>query len=85
VIAQQVIEDACEWAIMHGVAFRQVDNSARHCPFSIAPMTMKRNVYQHLCNVTPMVAKLINRVSEDHDFLQVSLGDVAKADPFLAI
>ncbi|GGQ04767.1 glutathione synthase [Shewanella litoralis] len=81
-IAQQVIEDTCEWAIMHGVAFRQADNSARHCPFSIAPMTMKLDVYQHLRNVTPMVAKLINRVSEDHDFLQASLSDVAKADPF---
>ena len=28
-------------AIMHGVAFRQADNTARHCPFSIAQMTME--------------------------------------------
>lgn len=81
-IPQQVIEDACEWAIMHGVAFRQADNTARHCPFSIAPMTMKRDVFEHLRKVTPLIAKLINKVSEDHDFLQSSLGDVAKADPF---
>ncbi|MCQ1058635.1 glutathione synthase [Photobacterium sp. ZSDE20] len=81
-LSQQIIEDACEWAIMHGVAFRQADNTARHCPFSIAPMTMEREVYDHLRKVTPLITKLISHVSEDHDFLQASLGDMAKADPF---
>ncbi|WP_422398578.1 glutathione synthase [Vibrio cyclitrophicus] len=81
-IPQQIIEDACEWAIMHGVAFRQSDNTARHCPFSIAPMTMEREVYDHLRRVTPLITKLISNVSEDHDFLQSSLSDMAQADPF---
>ncbi|GLS91049.1 glutathione synthase [Psychromonas marina] len=83
-IASQIIDGASEWAIMHGVAFRQADNTARHCPFSIAPMTMQRTVFEHLRSVTPLISKLINNVSEDHDFLQSSLGDVAKADPFFA-
>ncbi|ROS69617.1 glutathione synthase [Vibrio crassostreae] len=81
-IPQQVIEDACEWAIMHGVAFRQSDNTARHCPFSLAPMSIERKVFEHLLRVTPLITKLINNVSEDHDFLQSSLSDMAKADPF---
>ncbi|PMN97043.1 glutathione synthase [Vibrio splendidus] len=81
-IPQQIIEDACEWAIMNGVAFRQSNNTSRHCPFSIAPMTMEREVYEHLLKVTPLITKLINNVSEDHDFLQSSLSDMAKADPF---
>ncbi|UPR32171.1 glutathione synthase [Vibrio crassostreae] len=81
-ISQQVIEDACEWAIMHGVAFRQSDNTARHCPFSLAPMSIEREVFEHLLKVTPLITKLINNVSEDHDFLQSSLSDMAKADPF---
>ncbi len=81
-IPQQVIEDACEWAVMHGVAFRQKDNTARHCPFSIAPMTMERQVFEHIQKVTPLIAKLISHVSEDHDFLQSSLSDMSKADPF---
>ncbi|MGF1881311.1 glutathione synthase [Vibrio splendidus] len=81
-IPQQIIEDACEWALMHGVAFRQADNTARHCPFSLAPMTMERKVYEHLLKVTPLITKLISNVSEDYDFLQSSLSDVAKADPF---
>lgn len=81
-IPQQIIVDACEWALMHGVAFRQADNTARHCPFSLAPMTMERKVYEHLLKVTPLITKLISNVSEDHDFLQSSLSDMAKADPF---
>ena len=81
-ISQQVIEDICEWEIMHGVAFRQADNTARHVPFSIAPMTMERPVYEHLLVVTPLIAKLVSNVSEDHEFLQESLSDMAKADPF---
>ncbi len=82
VVAQQVIEDICEWAIMHGVAFRQADNTARHCPFSIAPMTIEREVYDHLRRVVPVLTKLITNVSEDYDFLQASLAGMAKADPF---
>ncbi|CDT76624.1 Glutathione synthetase [Vibrio coralliirubri] len=84
-IPQQVIEDACEWAIMHGVAFRQSNNTARHCPFSLAPMSIEREVFEHLLKVTPLITKLINNVSEDHDFLQSSLSDMAKADPFFGL
>ena len=83
-ISQTVIEDATEWAIMHGVAFRQANNAAKHCPFSIAPMSMKREVFQQLLQVTPIITKLINNIAEDHDFLQTSLIDTAKADPFFA-
>lgn len=81
-IPQKIIDDTSEWAIMHGVAFKTSDNKARHCPFSIAPMTMERETYQHLLKVTPLITKLISNVSEDHDFLQSSLSDMAKADPF---
>jgi len=81
-LAPQVLQDATEWALMHGVAFKQADNTARHCPFSIAPMTLQRDVYEHLLKVTPLLTKLISNVSEDHDFLQSSMRDMAKADPF---
>ncbi|MEZ9821015.1 glutathione synthase [Shewanella sp. 10N.286.45.A1] len=81
-LTNQVIAEATEWAIMHGVAFRQANNSASHCPFSIAPMTIERKIFEQLVKVTPIISKLINNVSEDHDFLQTSLQDVAKADPF---
>jgi len=81
-LSQQVIQDATEWMMMHGVAFKQADHSAKHCPFSIAPMTLQRDVYEHLLKVTPLLSKLISNVSEDHEFLQTNMRDMAKADPF---
>nr|WP_086939348.1 glutathione synthase [Thaumasiovibrio occultus] len=81
-IPQHVVEDLCEWAIMHGVAIKNPNNTARHCPFSVAPMTIERDVYQHLLTVTPLISKLVSAVSEDHDYLQASLRKMADADPF---
>ncbi|WP_261816947.1 glutathione synthase [Vibrio gallicus] len=81
-LSPHTINDIIEWEIMHGVAFRQGDNTARHVPFSVAPMSLIGSVYQHLQSVTPLIAKLISNVSEDHDFLQQSLRDMSKADPF---
>lgn len=81
-VDKQITDELCEWSIMHGIAFKNSDGTARHCPFSIAPMSMKRHVYQHLLKVTPLLTKLISRVSEDHFFLQSSLSKMAKADPF---
>jgi len=83
-ISQEILDDATQWAIMHGVAFRQADNTARHCPFSIAPTAMTRSVFQHLRKVTPLITKLISNISEDHEYLQTSLAGVANADPFFA-
>ncbi|WP_114764872.1 glutathione synthase [Vibrio rhodolitus] len=84
-LSQQLIEDVSEWAIMHGVAFKQADNTARHCPFSIAPTTLERHMYQHLLKVTPLIAKLISNVSEDHAFLRQSLAKMSQAEPFFAL
>lgn len=84
-IPQEIIEDTIEWEIMHGVAFRQKDNTARHCPFSFAPMTMEKKRFKHLLKVTPLISKLISNISEDHDFLQSTLSEMAKAEPFFNI
>ena len=83
-VDKQIINELCEWSIMHGIAFKNSDKTARHCPFSIAPMSMKRPIYQHLLTVTPLLTKLIHLVSEDHLFLQSALSQMAKADPFFA-
>ncbi|NOU51922.1 glutathione synthase [Pseudoalteromonas sp. JBTF-M23] len=84
-LPSEIVEDIIEWEIMHGVAFKQHDSTARHVPFSIAPMKMKRNHFEHLLKVTPLVSKLINNISEDHAFLQSSLSKVAEAEPFFKI
>ncbi|CAM2753931.1 hypothetical protein PSDI105340_01450 [Pseudoalteromonas distincta] len=84
-LSPDVIEDIIEWEIMNGVAFKQNDNTARHVPFSIAPMTMQKKRFEHLLKTTPLISKLISNISEDHDFLQTSLMKTAAAEPFFNI
>ena len=81
-LPSQVIDEACEWAMMHGMAMKTGTGTARHCAFSLAPVAMKRDVYNGLMAATPLIAKLIHNVSEDRDFLQKTMADVSEADPF---
>lgn len=83
-IEPSIVAGATEWAIMHGVAFKQADNTAKHCPFSMTPMTMNRKNFEHIVKVTPLISKLISLVSEDHDFLQSSLQGLEKSDAFFS-
>lgn len=83
-ISDNTIQDLVEWAIMHGVAFRQADNTARHCPFSIAPIAVEKRVFHHLIKAVPIISKLISNISEDHDFIQTSLSHMSEAEPFFA-
>ncbi|MFB9933729.1 glutathione synthase [Photobacterium aphoticum] len=77
-----VIAEASEWAMMHGVAIKNPDGTARHCPFSLAPITLQRAAFDHLLAVTPLISQLISAVSEDAAFVQSALHDMAQADPF---
>ncbi|QIZ78123.1 glutathione synthase [Ferrimonas lipolytica] len=83
-IEQQLIDDASEWALMHGVGIKNRDGSARHCPYSLAPVSFPRATFERLQRTTPLLGKLIHALSEDHHYLQQSLNSMGKADPFFA-
>ncbi|MBW3139158.1 glutathione synthase [Ferrimonas balearica] len=76
------IEDACEWAIGHGMALKTAPGMARHCAFSLAPVAISAARYRTLMTVTPLIARLVNGIAEDPLFLQQALTPMAKADPF---
>ncbi|KNC80007.1 glutathione synthase [Sphaeroforma arctica JP610] len=81
-IDQATINQTGEWELMHGVALRNADGTARHCPYSIAPVTLERTTYEKLVRVTPLISKLIHGVSEDQAFLEENVTGAALADPF---
>ncbi len=81
-LPSQVVDEACEWAMMHGIAMKTSTGMARHCAFSLAPVAMNRDVYRGLQLVTPLIARLIHNVSENYGFVQKVMADVSKADPF---
>ncbi|MEM5587535.1 hypothetical protein AAHB58_00365 [Enterobacter hormaechei] len=65
---QKLKDDAVEWALTHGVAFKESSYSAVHTPFTLTPTPISRKSYQYLKNATGILSKLIYSVSEDHDF-----------------
>lgn len=65
---QKVRDDAIEWALTHGVAFKESLYSAVHTPFTLTPTPISRGDYQHLKGVAQTLSKLIYAVSEDHGF-----------------
>ncbi|MCL6270648.1 glutathione synthetase [Sansalvadorimonas sp. 2012CJ34-2] len=81
-LPSQVIDEACEWAMMHGMAMKTSTGTARHCAFSLTPVAIKRDVFNGLKAATPLIARLIHNVSEDHAFVQQIMKDVSQADPF---
>ncbi|WP_407231128.1 hypothetical protein [Escherichia coli] len=70
---QKLKDDAVEWALTHGVAFKESSYSAVHTPFTLTPTPISRKSYQYLKNATGILSKLIYSVSEDHDFVLCDL------------
>eukprot|EP00122_Pirum_gemmata_P017014 Pgem_evm1s15921 len=81
-IKQNCIDEISEWLIIHGVALKTKEGTARHCPYSIAPITMEQSMFDKIIQVTPLISKLIHAVSEDHKFLRTEVASAAKADEF---
>ncbi|HBH4460871.1 TPA: glutathione synthase, partial [Escherichia coli] len=49
---QKLKDDAVEWALTHGVAFKESSYSAVHTPFTLTPTPISRKSYQYLKNAT---------------------------------
>lgn len=78
------IQDAIEWALLHGFALKTAPDAATHCAFSFAPTLIEESRFAQLKHATPLLAKLIHNVSQDHEFLQEAMAPIASADPFFS-
>ncbi|WP_240038656.1 glutathione synthetase [Aeromonas allosaccharophila] len=81
---QKVRDDAVEWALTQGVAFKESPCSAVHTPFTLTPTPISREDYQHLRNAAQILSKLIYAVSEDHGFLYDAIHPITAGDPFFS-
>lgn len=80
----KVKDDAIEWALMHGMAFKSALTSARHAPFTLTPSLISRGHFQHLKNSVHLLGKLIHYVSEAHHFLNDAIQPITPSEPFFA-
>ncbi|MEH8164847.1 glutathione synthase [Aeromonas allosaccharophila] len=81
---QKIRDDAVEWALTHGVAFKASLYSAVHTPFTLTPTPISRGDYQHLKRAAQILSKLIYAVSEDHGFLYDAIHPITAGDPFFS-
>ncbi|MGL5451368.1 MAG: glutathione synthase [Aeromonas sp.] len=81
---QKAKDDAVEWALTHGVAFKELLYSAVHTPFTLAPTPISRGDYQHVKSAAQTLSKLIYAVSEDHGFLYDAIEPITAGDPFFS-
>lgn len=81
---QKVKDEAVEWALTHGVAFKESLYSAVHTPFTLAPTPISRRDYQHLKSAAQTLSKLIYAISEDHGFLYDAIHPITVGDPFFS-
>lgn len=77
-------DDAVEWALTHGVAFKESLYSAVHTPFTLAPTPISQRDNQHLKSAAQTLSKLIYAVSEDHGFLYDAIHPITAGDSFFS-
>ena len=78
------LQDAIEWALLHGFALKTASGAAIHCAFSLAPTLIDRERFQKLKQAVPLFGKLLHAVSEDYNFIQRIMAPIADADAFFA-
>lgn len=83
-ISLKAKDDAIEWALTHGMAFKETQYSARHAPFTLTPSLISRGHYQYLKDSVHLLGKLIHSISEEHAFLYDAIQPITASDPFFA-
>jgi len=75
-------QEAIEWALLHGLAFKTSQHSASHVAFSFTPTSITRARFAQLKSSVPLLGKLIHSVAETPAFLRQAIAPVAAGDPF---
>ncbi|MCL9775308.1 glutathione synthetase [Vibrio methylphosphonaticus] len=81
-IPKFVVRETVERAMFEQLMFKQSKNTARHVPFTMTPVPIKRELFTHLTSTVGLFGKLLSSISEDYDFIKQSIEPVAQSDPF---
>ncbi|KAJ8572935.1 hypothetical protein K7X08_009446 [Anisodus acutangulus] len=90
-LLQKLAYDALVWCSLRGlvVGDRNSERSGTvpgvdmvHAPVALLPMSFPEIHWKQACEVAPIFNELVDRVSQDGEFLQQSLSRTKKVDPF---
>lgn len=82
IIQESMIRETVERAMFEQLMFKQSKHTTRHVPFTMAPVPIKRDLFEHLKSTAGLFGKLLSAMSEDYAFIKQSIEPVAKGDPF---
>ena len=78
----EAAESAVDWALSHGMAFKDNSSSATHTAFSFTPVSISQKRYFSLKSGVNLLGKLMHSVSENHEFLYQAIAPIADGDAF---
>ncbi|WP_028022397.1 glutathione synthase [Enterovibrio calviensis] len=74
--------EAVEWALTHGMALKQTDDSARHPAFTLTPTVIESARFERLRSSVHLLGKLVHAVSQDHGFLVEAITPITTGNVF---
>lgn len=81
-MTQRAVQEAVEWGLSNGLAFKSSVAVATQVPFSFTPSVIEQARFERIRHSSPVLAKLIHATSEDTAFLIQAIEPVAGGDPF---
>jgi len=81
---EAAVTDSVEWALAHGLAFKQSNASSVHCPFTLTPSSIVKARFEDLQRAAGLFAKLLHAISKDEDFIQQAIAPIANTDPLFS-
>lgn len=83
-ISQKCKDDAIEWALTHGMAFKATPFCATHVPFTFSPTPISQTHFAYLTHAVQLLGKLIDNVSENNALIQEVIQPITPSEPFFA-
>ncbi|KAI9099004.1 hypothetical protein K1719_024771 [Acacia pycnantha] len=90
-LLHKIAYDALVWSSLHGLVTgdKSVERSGSvpgvglvHAPFTLLPASFPQSHWKQACELAPIFNELVDRVSQDGEFLQESLSRTKKVDEF---
>ncbi|KAI3643247.1 hypothetical protein MP228_012802 [Amoeboaphelidium protococcarum] len=82
---RELKEHAVDYALSHGLVMKNKDlKSIQHAPVALFPSPFPQPAFDYAYEVQPFWNKLVDVISQDHEFLCGIFSKLAAADPFQA-
>ena len=81
-LSLRAVDDAVDWSLMQGLAFKRPDRSATHAPFSLSAAPIAAEKFREIRETASLLSRVTFAISEDHDFVSNVIGPVAESSPF---